>query len=156
VTEPVNVFEVETTHRDDRPERFRRGSLALAPLIGGKLLGASVYELPAAKSICPYHYEYGNEEWLIVLAGRPTVRTPEGELELTPGDVTSFPEGPAGAHQVTNHRNELVRVLMLSTKGVPTVWVYPDSDKIGVWAGNEADYLMARRASHVDYWDGEV
>ena len=28
--------------------------------------------------LCPYHYEYGEEEWLLVVEGRPTVRTPEG------------------------------------------------------------------------------
>ena len=39
----------------------------------------TVYELPPGQSICPYHYELGDEEWLIVLAGRPTLRTPEGE-----------------------------------------------------------------------------
>ncbi|MFN2471873.1 MAG: cupin domain-containing protein [Gaiellaceae bacterium] len=156
MTEPVNVFDVETRYREDRPEQFRRGGLPLAPLIGGKLLGASVYELPPAQSICPYHYEYGNEEWLIVLAGRPTLRTPEGERELVPGEITCFPEGPAGAHKVTNRGQEAVRVLMVSTKDAPAVWVYPDSDKIALWTGNAADGLMARRSSHVDYWDGEV
>ena len=34
---------------------------------------------------------------------------------------------------------------------------YPDSDKIGVWTGNERDDLMLRRADgHVPYYDGEA
>jgi hypothetical protein len=33
---------------------------------------------------------------------------------------------------------------------------YPDSDKIGVWPGNDPDNVMLRRADgDVDYWDGE-
>ena len=45
---------------------------------------------------------------------------------------------------------------MLSTKSEPAVAVYPDSDKIGVWPGGDADKIMVRRASNVDYWDGET
>jgi hypothetical protein len=37
------------------------------------------------------------------------------------------------------------------------VAVYPDSDKIGVWPGNDADRVMLRRADgHTGYYDGEV
>lgn len=97
----------------------------------------------------------GDEEWLIVLSGRPIVRSPEGETQLSPGDTVCFPPGPAGAHKVTNavDATEGVRVLMLSTLNEPSVAVYPDSDKLGVFVG---DYrLMVKRHSGVDYWEGE-
>jgi hypothetical protein len=45
---------------------------------------------------------------------------------------------------------------MYSTTSEPAVAVYPDSDKIGVWPGDDRDEVMVRRASGVDYWDGEV
>ena len=45
---------------------------------------------------------------------------------------------------------------MLSTLFEPSVAVYPDSDKIGVWPGDERDNIMVRRSSHVEYYDGEV
>ena len=45
---------------------------------------------------------------------------------------------------------------MLSTKGEPAVAVYPDSDKIGVWPGDNRDKIMVRRESVVDYWDRET
>jgi hypothetical protein len=35
----------------------------------------------------------------VVLRGRPTLRTPEGERELVEGDVACFMRGAAGAHQ---------------------------------------------------------
>jgi len=45
---------------------------------------------------------------------------------------------------------------MFSSAREPAVAIYPDSDKIGIWPGNEADNVILRRADgHVDYWDGE-
>jgi uncharacterized cupin superfamily protein len=123
--------------------------------LGAAMLGGTIYDLPPGQSICPYHYEYGNEEWLVVLAGTALLRHPGGEEELEPGDTICFPVGPDGAHKVTNRTDELVRVLMLSTKNQPNAAVYPDSDKIGVWPGNEADAAVFRRSTAVPYSDGE-
>ena len=53
------------------------------------MTGASVYELPPGQAICPYHYEYGEEEWLLVLDGRPTLRHPEGTDQLDPWDASA-------------------------------------------------------------------
>ena len=39
---------------------------------------------------------------------------------------------------------------------IPAAAVYPDSDKIGIWTGNEDDNVMVRRSSKVDYYDGEA
>jgi hypothetical protein len=45
---------------------------------------------------------------------------------------------------------------MFSNVKYPAATVYPDSDKIGVWTGNEEDDLIAPRSSGVDYWFGEA
>jgi uncharacterized cupin superfamily protein len=111
----------------------------------------SVYELPPGQSICPYHWEAGDEEWLVVLGGRPTLRTPDGERELGPWDTVCFPEGPEGAHKVTNRSGETLRVAILSTKREPAVSVYPDSNKVGAWPPGK----LFRLDDAVDYWDGE-
>ena len=124
--------------------------------LGAATTGTSVYELPPGQQLCPYHYEYGDEEWLIVLDGRPTLRTPEGTEELAPWDVVFFPPGPEGAHAVRNDTDETVRMLMYSTVNHPAATVYPDSDKIGIWTGNEDDSVMVRRSSKVEYYDGEA
>jgi uncharacterized cupin superfamily protein len=153
----MNLFSAEAKYDDDDPEGYRAGMNRFGPSIGATMLGGSIYELPAGQSICPYHYEYGNEEWLIVLEGRPTLRHPGGEEELDHGDVVCFPIGREGAHKVTNCTGEQVRVLMISTKIDPSVAVYPDSDKIGVWPGDDGDTVMLRRESgNVDYWDREL
>jgi uncharacterized cupin superfamily protein len=152
----ANLFSVEPDFDSSDPAGYRSAMVRLAPTIGAAMIGGTVYELPEGQSICPYHYEYGNEEWLVVVEGRPALRHPEGEDELEPGDVVCFPVGPEGAHKVTNRTGERVRVLMLSTMIEPSVGVYPDSDKIGVWPGDMRDHVLVRRESHVDYWDRET
>ena len=118
--------------------------------------GMSVYELPPGQAICPYHYENPEEEWLLVLEGRPTLRHPGGEDVLEPWDVVFFPSGPAGAHAVRNDTESPTRVLMFSDRSNVAASVYPDSNKIAIWAGNEHDNLIVRRSSGVGYWDGET
>ena len=152
----VNLFTIEVGFDEGDPEGYHTGYARLGQTLGAAMLGGTIYELPPGQSICPYHYEYGNEEWLIVLAGRPLLRQPEGENELEPGDAVCFPNGPDGAHKVTNRTDNPVRVLMLSTKHQPNAAVYPDSDKIGLWPGDERDTILVRRESNVDYWDREL
>ena len=152
----VNLFSVPVEAPGERPEGYRLALARLAPALGAVKLGASVYDLPPGQSSFPYHYEYGCEEWLLVVSGRPTLRHPGGEDELEPGDLVGFPEGPEGAHKVTNGTDETVRIMILSTKGGPSLAVYPDSDKLGVFTEDGADDLMVRRESDVDYWDREL
>jgi uncharacterized cupin superfamily protein len=133
------------------PDGYRAGLFRPGPGLGAKETGMSVYELPPGQSICPYHYEFAEEEWLLVLSGTPTVRTPEGERELQPWDVVCFPTGEAGAHKVTNRTDETLRVGMLSTKPPISACVYPDLQKMGAWPPGK----LFRLADAVDYWDGE-
>ena len=127
----------------------------LGPSLDAKQLGTTVYEIPPGEAVCPYHYEYAEEEWLLVLEGKPSVRDPGGTHELEPMDLVIFPTGPEGAHQIRNDSESSARVLMYSTVMHPAATVYPDSDKIAVWTGNKADDLIVRRSSGVDYYDGE-
>jgi uncharacterized cupin superfamily protein len=152
----INIAAPEFAFDSGDPEGFRSGMFRFGPLLGASQLGATVYELPPGQAVCPYHYEYAEEEWLLVLDGRPTLRHPEGEDVLAPWDVACFPIGPQGAHAVRNETDQTVRVLMWSTVKYPAATVYPDSDKIGIWTGNRDDDLMAQRTSGVDYWAGEA
>lgn len=139
------------------PDGFRSGLARLGKLLGGaEQSGISVYELPPEQAVCPYHYEVGEEEWLLVLEGEPTLRHPEGSERLAPWDVVFFEKGPAGAHGIRNETEEAVRVLMFSTVVTPTATVYPDSDKVGIWTGDPETDVMVRRESKVDYFDGEA
>jgi uncharacterized cupin superfamily protein len=151
----INISAPEFAYDETDPNGFRSGMARLGPDLGAKQLGTTVYELPPGQAVCPYHYEYAEEEWLLVLEGRPTLRHPEGSDELQQWDVVCFPTGPEGAHGIRNDTEEPVRVLMWSSVIHPAATVYPDSDKIGIWTGNKEDDVMVRRESGVEYFDGE-
>jgi uncharacterized cupin superfamily protein len=152
----INIAAPHFEYDKEDPEGFRSGMARLGkPLGGAEESGVTVYELPPGQAICPFHYECGEEEWLLVLEGEPTLRHAEGSDQLGPWDVVFFEKGPAGVHGVRNETEEPVRVLMFSTVVVPTATVYPDSDKVGIWTGDPETDLLFRRESTVEYFDGE-
>ena len=148
----ANLFGVETAQDADDPAGYRTPYARVGSLIGGAALGASVYVLNEGQSVCPYHWEAGDEEWLLVIEGRPLVRAPDGEDELEPGDIVCFPAGPEGAHKATNRNPETARIAIFSTKNEPAIAVYPDSDKIGIWPPGK----LFRAGDAVGYWAGEL
>jgi uncharacterized cupin superfamily protein len=152
--EIINVFTVECGDEMEH-EGFRIRETQLGPRLGAELMGGSVYEVDPRKKLWPYHVHHANEEWLIVLRGSPTLRTPEGERELVEGDVVCFPRGAAGAHQVRNETEEPARILMLSTDIVPEILEYPDSGKIDTLSAKGERILLTRDAEPARYWDGE-
>ena len=153
--ERINIHELTFEYDDTDPDGFKAGMARFGPSIGASQMGGTVYELPTGQSICPYHYEYPEEEWLVVLDGHVLVRHPEGEDVLGPGDVVCFPPGPDGAHRVTNREATTARVLMTSTRRTPAIAVYPDSEKIAIFPGDDRDRLMMRRDT-LPYYDGET
>ena len=99
----------------------------LGGLLGGERLDGAIVEVDPGAGSAPYHYVYGREEWLLVLAGTPTLRHPQGEDEIEAGDLLCFPDGPAGAHRLLNCSESVVRALFLSTTGLPANVCYPDA-----------------------------
>jgi uncharacterized cupin superfamily protein len=152
----VNIANPNFTYDPTDPEGFRAGLFRMGPDAGAKDTGTSLYDLPPGQALCPYHYEYGEEEWMLVVEGRPHVRTPDGTEQLERLDVAFFPKGPEGGHKIWNETDETVHVLMWSSVVVPTATAYPDSDKVGVWTEDKAEDLMVRRSSGVEYYDGEA
>jgi len=151
----VKISEPAFAYEADDPEGFRAGMFRLGPEVGAEQTGASVYELPPGQAVCPYHYEYGEEEWMLVVQGRPTVRTPEGTEQLDPSEVVFFPKGPAGAHQIRNDTDQPVRILMWSSVVFPTATAYPDSDKVGLYTGDKREDVIVVRSAEVGYYHGE-
>ena len=152
--EIVNVFTEESDRFDDHGDFSVRGS-SIGPRLGAELIGGSVYDVEPGKKLWPYHTHHANEEWLLVLRGRPTLRTPEGERELVEGDAACFPRGAAGAHQLWNATDEPVRVLMLSTLIRPEIVEYLDTGKVGTRDAKGERLFLSRPGPAVDYWDGE-
>jgi len=140
----INIFSAENTE----------GRIDVGRTAGSEATTMFIYDLAPGQRQCPYHYEY-EEEWLLVVDGTLALRTPTGEHALSRGDLVCFPPGPAGAHQLMNRSETPARTLMFSRSRVPAVSVYPDSDKIGVWPGDEENDLVFRRGSAVPWSDGE-
>ena len=153
-----NAFADEWEDLYPQIEGWRSNVRRLVP--PGHSLGMSVYELLPRQTQSPYHFHHGNEELLIVVRGRPTVRTPDGEHELEPGDVVHFPKGPGGAHQVINRTDEPVRYLVADAKVTPEIVEYPDSGKLASMARTESQrggplWTVHRLDDEADYFDGE-
>jgi uncharacterized cupin superfamily protein len=140
----VNIFTAENL----------QGRIDVSRALGSSALAMYVYDLAPGRSSCPYHYEF-EEEWMLVVEGAVVVRTPDGEHTLERGDLVRFAPGPAGAHKIVNRSDAPARTLLFSSSTTPAVSVYPDSDKVGVFAGGEADDLFFRRGTAVSWSDGE-
>ncbi|MEX2193709.1 MAG: cupin domain-containing protein [Thermoleophilaceae bacterium] len=152
----TNIERPDYQDPSGRPEGFRVRRARLGDAVGARRLGASVWELPPGEAAYPYHYHLAEEELIVVLEGRPSLRTPDGWRELEQGEVVSFPVGEEGGHQLANRTDALVRFLSISTSGVPEICVYPDSGKIGAYGRTDEELReLHRRSDAVDYWEGE-
>ena len=144
----------EWDRAEDRPG-WRSKDAWVGRRIGAELIGGSMYELESGDRLWPYHTHHANEEWLLVVRGRPSLRTPDGEQELEEGDVVAFPRGKRGLHQVTNRTDDPIRVLMLSTMIRPEILEYPDSGKVGASNAGGERLFMGRLGEPLDHWEGE-
>lgn len=149
-----NLNDPHFTDRDRDGFRSRRWHVGHDA--GSQRLGASLWDVPPGEAAYPYHWHYIDEELIVVLAGRPSLRTPGGWRELAEGEVVAFRIGEDGAHQLVNRTDEPVRFLSLSTAGTPDICVYADSNKLGVYGvTNEELRELYFRSDAVDYWEGE-
>ena len=103
------------------------GGAALGATLGAGRLEATVLELDPGEAAGDYSYAFGREEWVLVLAGTPTLRRPGREDLLEVSDLVCFPEGPSGARQLVNRGDQAVRLLVFSTTGFPVNVSYPES-----------------------------
>lgn len=132
--------------------------------LGSRKLGFNVTVVPPGKRAWPYHVHHVNEEMFFVMKGRGSIRIGEASYRIRKGDFISLPPGRETAHQIINDSKAPLRYLAVSTMETPEVAEYPDSGKLGVFAGSPP----GRRASkasirhftrvgdRVDYWEGET
>ncbi len=147
------VFDEPRDHPGFRCKRARVSRQA-----GSERLGLSLWEVPPGEAAYPYHHHLAEEELVVVLDGRPSLRTPAGWRELAEGEVVAFPRGERGAHQLVNRSRDPVRFLAFSPSGDPDIVIYPDSGKVGAFerlADGGGLRAMFRAADAVDYYEGE-
>ena len=157
----VNEQDLEWGEQSHGKFGYRRKQLGSAA--GGKKLGCSLYEVPPGRRAWPYHYHLANEEAIYVLQGSGTLRLGERRITLSRGDYVALPVGEVGAHQIINTSEEPLRYLCFSTMIEPEAMVYPDSNKIGIFAGSPPGGPIEKRTlsmflrgdAEVGYYEGE-
>ena len=150
----VNLLEVALEADPDFPAGHRFSGRSLTEQLGAKATGMGMYEIPPGEAGWPYHFELSEEEWLIVIDGELTLRTPDGERVLRAGDVACFPAGATGAHAVRNHSDAPVRYAMPSTNDqFGGGCIYPDSGKVNVYG--PGFHHRGWLGEAVSYWEGE-
>ena len=145
-----NLMALGLGEPSEGPPGHRFAATSLTDRFGAVATGMGIYGLEPGNASWPYHFETTEEEWLIVIQGELTLRTPEGEAVLRAGDVACFPAGAAGAHAIRNDTDAPARYAMPSTNApYGDAAVYPDSGKVSVsgpgfshrgWLGEAVEY----------------
>lgn len=133
------------------PEYASHTSQNLAQRVNSKHLQFDVRSLDPDKYSCPYHFHRNSEEIFVILSGKATLRTADGFVEVSAGDIVFFETGPQGAHQLYNHTQQACQYLDIRTETGLDVCEYPDSGKINIQPYREI-YKMEDK---VDYYEGE-
>jgi uncharacterized cupin superfamily protein len=152
-----NIGEPEFDEQREHPG-FRCLRARLGRQAGCERLGLSLFEVPPGEAAYPYHYHLTEEELVVVLSGRPSLRTATGWRKLNEGEVVGFPRGEKGVHQIVNRTEDTIRFLAFSTSGEPDVVVQPDSGKVGAFERKPDGgglRIWFKGDDAVDYWEGE-
>jgi uncharacterized cupin superfamily protein len=143
----VRKFNVLTRELDRASTRegYRWRGADVGKALGSAGIGVRLYELGEGQADRPFHFHHAVEEWLIVIAGAPVLRTRDGGRNLREGDVVCFPAGPAGGREVIGPGT----VLILSAESEADAIEYPELDKLELRPSGR----VFRLADAVDLWD---
>jgi uncharacterized cupin superfamily protein len=147
-----NTDEVRLEHQQ-RPPLYDTMCGGITDGMAATKLGAGFDILAPGKRSCPYHYHLAQEEMFVILHGTGTLRVAGEMLPVRAGDVVVIPPGPEYPHQFINTSDAPMHYLSISTQERPEICYYPDSGKIGAFAKDHS--VIQRRATSIEYWDGE-
>lgn len=149
----TNVGKLTAKHQSahDGYEYFKKVILSGE---SGNKCNVSVYEIPPRKSAYPYHYHFQSEEVFYIISGTGILRTPDGETQVTVGDILAFPACEKGAHKLTNSsETEMLIYIDFDTYHSPEVSFMPDSNKSVVYG--QGFRKVIKNGTEVDYYNGE-
>jgi uncharacterized cupin superfamily protein len=70
----MNLRDVELPAAEDGlPDAFMLREVSARERPGDELIGSTLYELEPGKQLWPYHLHIGNEEWVVVVSGTPSL-----------------------------------------------------------------------------------
>ena len=150
----MNLRDLELQEMTDTPEGHRFSARSVTQGVGAKKTGMGVYEVEPGEATWPYHFELGEEEWIVVIEGEIVLRSPAGERTMRTGEVGCCVVGPEGAHAVRNAGASVARFAMLSSVSADADGaVYPDSGTFVVRTTGWSH--RGRLGEPVPYWEGE-
>lgn len=155
----IRNFDAIPTQHEHRPPLYDTMCARLAPGTAARKLGATIDIVAPGMQSCPYHFHHGQEEMFVILEGSGTLRVAGELLPLKAGDVAFLPPGPDYPHQILNTSEAPLKYLSISTREMPELVEYPDSNKYQVYsASSDGRYFtgLQRAENNLDYWDGEV
>ena len=147
---PFSVEDVpweEYSHGERFGTRFRQ----LGEYGGCSHVGVCMEEIAPGRQAYVAHYHLLEEEQLLVLEGRPTLRLGERRIPMEPGSYVVFSAGQKAGHALVNETDEPVRYLIIGERNPNEVTVHTDTGRVGVRLVGEG----YRMGESVDYWDGE-
>lgn len=158
----VNLGDLEFSRRS-QGENFEAETAPVANRLNAQKLGYRVTRVPPGKRAWPLHAHYVNEELFFVLDGKGSVRLGNETYPIRQGDFIAAPANPDQPHQIINTSDDTLTYLCVSTMLEPEIAVYPDSGKMGIFAGSAPGRIeegagivkFIKGDSDVDYWDGE-
>jgi len=154
----INLDELDIVSHAGGPFEGRYG--VIGERIGAQKLGYNLTICPPGKKVCPFHNYRMEEEMFLVLEGEGLLRFGDKEYPLRKHDIVACPPGGRDvAHQIVNTGASDLKYLALSTLARCEVCEYPDSNKVGIYVGEQGDRdirLTFRAEQSVDYLDRET
>ncbi|PKP81725.1 MAG: cupin [Alphaproteobacteria bacterium HGW-Alphaproteobacteria-18] len=159
----ITLSDLPMSRQTNAHDAYGASFAAIAAPAGATRLGARLVEILPGKRAWPLHAHQANDEMFVILHGRGVLRLGPDEWVVQAGDVAICPAGGAGtAHQLVAGRDGL-RYIAISSMHAPDVILYPDSGKIGIFAGSAPGGDKAKRSIEaiwklsdaVDYWKDE-
>jgi len=154
----VNIADLRWEHRRSPKGTFEShraniflalGGIADAGVQGGgHPFDLQLRRVAPGAAICPYHSHSTQWELFVFTAGQGFVRTPDGGMEVGPGDIVLHP--PGQPHQTLAATDSELECLIIADNPPEDVCHYPDSGKWAVLSKR-----LYFRMQETGYFDGE-
>ena len=128
----VDLDAIEPTNSTGYPPPFNepvqgRWQRKVAEAASLTKLGARHVVLEPGAWSSQRHWHEGEDELLVMLSGRAILVEDEGETELVPGDIATWPKGVRNGHHLINRGTEPCSFVCVSA-GVDAAGAYSDID----------------------------
>ncbi len=105
-----------------------RARRVLGDALGLTQFGVNLGRLEPGAVSSLRHWHTGEDEFVLVLEGAPTLVTDDGEQVLGPGLAAGFPAHAENGHRLENRSDAPVIYLEVGTRAVRDEVTYPDAD----------------------------